>query len=256
MIKEDRLTTNDYWQSVYASKPSMKLPSTLKIPTRNLQELLRKHIEPDMQVLEIGFAPGKQLAYAGKVYGANVSGLDYSNKGIAIAKELFGVLGLDSDMRCEDVFDTTFKDDSFDVVYSVGLVEHFTDPRNIIRRHVDLVRPGGKAIILIPNYGGIYGRLQQYYDPENLSIHNLDMMTLDAFMRMAPAEISEQVSVSATGVLDPGLIHFQKKMPAPIGKIVHYSLTAFAMLQPVPIASLCPMLALVIIKKLKVNLEN
>jgi 2-polyprenyl-3-methyl-5-hydroxy-6-metoxy-1,4-benzoquinol methylase len=249
MFNDDRLTTNHYWESVYDKKPSMRLPSKLKIPTRNLQGVLSKYIKPNMKVLEIGFAPGKQLAFVGKVYGAEVSGLDYSENGIAIAKELFCTLNLDSDMRCEDVFNTTFEDNVFDVVYSVGLVEHFVDPKLIIQRHLELVKPGGKSILLIPNYGGIYGRLQNYYDPENLGIHNIDMMSLKSFQLLAPADISENVEVYATGVPDPGLIHFKKKMPGILSKSLHYSMTTIAMLQPIKIPPLCPLLAMIVTKK-------
>jgi hypothetical protein len=38
--------------------------------------------------------------------------------------------------------------------------------------YLGLLKPGGKALIIIPNYGVIYGRLQQYFDPENLALHN------------------------------------------------------------------------------------
>jgi SAM-dependent methyltransferase len=40
--------------------------------------------------------------------------------------------------------------DAFDLVYSVGLLEHFPDKRKILDAHIALTRPGGLVLIYVP----------------------------------------------------------------------------------------------------------
>lgn len=244
MANEGPMTTRQYWESVYAGQPRMRLPSLLVTSTRNLQRLLSTLVAPGMNVLEIGFAPGKSLAYVAKVLGARVSGLDFSTQGVRFAQSLFERLGIPGDLRCEDVFATTLSPGTFDVVYSVGLIEHFDDPRALVRRHVELLKPGGTTLILIPNYRDLYGRLQHYFDPENLTIHNLNIMTCDALKALAPADLLAEVETKRVGRIDPGLVSSHKKWPAGITTPLHLGLNALGILQPVDIPALCPWIAL------------
>jgi len=165
-------TTNQYWDKIYSFQPKSLMPLNLFAGSRNLLRLFKKHIKPGMEVLEIGCAPGNYLAYITKNLKANVSGVDYSIRGIALSHKLFDAFNIKGDLRCEDIFTTTFPFNSFDFVYSNGVIEHFDEPKDIIRRHIELLKPGGTALITVPNYRGIYGRLQRYFDYENLLIPN------------------------------------------------------------------------------------
>lgn len=49
-----------------------------------------------------------------------------------------------------DVFQAPFPGNSFDLVFSQGLIEHFKDPNPIFEAHVHLVRPGGWLVIRVP----------------------------------------------------------------------------------------------------------
>ena len=189
----DELTTRSHWDAAWAVPPRWRLPSPLSVSTRNMQRILRREVRRGMRVLELGCAPGKILAWTAADLGASVAGLDYSERGIAWSRTLFERLAIPADLRCEDVFQTTFTPGGFDLVYSFGLIEHFEDPRAIVRAHLALVRPGGKTVIAIPDYGGIYGRLQRRLDPANLAIHNLDIMSVDALCQLAPPELSGDV---------------------------------------------------------------
>src|SRR6266545_905585 len=244
MRETNELTSSDYWESVHAGQPRLRLPSRLVISTRNLQRILKSYIRPEMHVLEVGFAPGKQLAYVSKVLGAVVTGVDYSEHGVDYARRLFQALGIQADLRREDIFQSTLSRASFDFVYSVGLVEHFDDPSQIVRCHAELLRPGGKALILIPNYSGMYGRLQRYFDPENLLIHNIDIMTCEALSGLAPKDIIAGTRTFRTGRINPSLVSFHKKWPIPLAKSFSLMFTAVGHLQPIDIDILCPWLAL------------
>ena len=196
----------EHWDDTWASPPRMRLPLASTSSIRDKMSLLRSVVRPGMKFLEIGCAPGKMLSWVAAALGAEVSGLDYSGPGVRVARRLFRELGLAADIRNEDVFSTTFAAGSFDVVYSAGVIEHFEDPSEIVRIHAKLLKPGGVALITIPNLAGFYGR---WASKENLAIHNLDIMTPEALRRLAPRDLSESVEsfrdgrfTLAMGVID------------------------------------------------------
>lgn len=245
----DGLTTRSHWEAAWSAPPRWKLPSSLFVTTRNMQRLLRPAVRPGMRVLELGCAPGKILAWVAARLEARVAGLDYSERGIGWSRKLFEALGIPVDLRCEDVFNNTFDPASFDVVYSSGLIEHFEDPRAIVRMHVLLAKPGGKAIIAIPDYGGIYGRLQLWLDPANLALHNLQIMNTDALLRLAPAELTGTVRSYRAGRLSPWQLSFERRLPRPVGRVTSYMLNGVGLLQPADIGPLCPLLVLEVTRR-------
>jgi 2-polyprenyl-3-methyl-5-hydroxy-6-metoxy-1,4-benzoquinol methylase len=184
------------------------------------------------------------LAWVAASLGAQVSGLDYSDRGMATTKRLFTALQLSGDLRCQDLRDTTFTPGTFDFVYSVGVIEHFDDPRDVIGRHLMLVRPGGTALMTVPNYGGVYGRLQRYFDAKNLECHNLNMMTGGALAALVPKAVAATVRTYPAGRLSPWLISLGKRWPKRVALGVSYLANAAALLQPFEVAALCPMLVL------------
>src|SRR5262245_8347127 len=170
----------EHWNKAWSSPVRLRLPSRLNVGVLNLTRLLRKCVKPGDRYLEIGCAPGKLLAWVASVLKARASGIDYWEAGIAQCPQLFSAVGLLIDLHHENLFDTHLEPASFDVVASFGVIEHFDDPRPAIGKHLDLVAPGGKALITIPNYGGIYGLLQRWFDPDNLALHNLNIMSTPA----------------------------------------------------------------------------
>ena len=93
-------------------------------------------------------------------------GLDYSEPGIKMSRRLFSKLNLPgiSDMKH---FHHDIPEASFDLVYSLGVIEHFEDARSIVEKHLFLTKPGGRVVISIPNFGGVYGRLERYFCPSS-----------------------------------------------------------------------------------------
>ena len=54
---------------------------------------------------------------------------------------------------------------TYDVVYSLGLIEHFVDRVSIVERHVRLARPGGLLILGVPNFRGLTGWFLRTFAP-------------------------------------------------------------------------------------------
>lgn len=220
------------------------MPSPLNVSFRNAARILRREISPGMRVLEIGFAPGTLLAWVGKKLKAEVAGVDFSSNGLAAAKDLFDALSFSGDLRNESVFETSFADASFDVVYSLGVIEHFRDPRPIVRRHVELARPGGVVIITVPNYRGIYGRIQKALDAPNLELHNLDIMTPRTLEGLVPVDIGGEARVWRAGCVDPWILSLSRKLPQRSARLLAYFVNGVGILQGREIEALCPLLVL------------
>ncbi|HYN08255.1 MAG TPA: methyltransferase domain-containing protein [Vicinamibacterales bacterium] len=238
------LTTVGHWDKTWAGDIRLRLPSPWVVSTRNLQRLLRRHVRPGDRFLEIGCAPGKLLAWVAADLRAEVAGLDVSERGLTTASRLFDALHLKADLRREDLRQTTFQDSAFDVVLSVGLIEHFSDPRDVVRKHLELARPGGTVLMTVPNYRGIYGRLKEHFEPESLLQHNLDIMTCEALVGLVDKNDASAVTAYHAGRLSPWQTSWKKRWPAPVATSVSLVANTVALLQPVDVAALCPMLVL------------
>jgi 2-polyprenyl-3-methyl-5-hydroxy-6-metoxy-1,4-benzoquinol methylase len=182
-----------------------------------------------------------------KIMRVTVAGLDYSERGINSARKLFKSLEIEGDLRCEDIFCTTFSAGSFDFVYSLGVVEHFDDAALIVRQHMNLLRPGGMAVVVIPNYGGIYGKVQRRLDHENLLIHNLNIMSCQTMVQLAPRDLTRHVRAYVAGHISPWILNFDKKWPG-LSKVIFNIINVIGLFQPLDIKSFCPMIVLEIIR--------
>jgi 2-polyprenyl-3-methyl-5-hydroxy-6-metoxy-1,4-benzoquinol methylase len=236
------LTSVEQWDDVWSGEIRLRLPSRWMISTRNLQNLLRDRVRPGDRLLEIGCAPGKLLSWAAAELGAEVAGLDYSERGLSTARRLFAALQLTADFRCEDLRQATFARGTFDWVVSYGVIEHFDDPRDVVRAHVDLVKPGGTALMTVPNYRGVYGVLQRYFDVESLHSHNLDIMSCSALARLAPNDT--RVRTYMSGRFSPWQLSMGKRWPSTVALGVACLGNVFGLLQPFEIAALKPMFVL------------
>jgi 2-polyprenyl-3-methyl-5-hydroxy-6-metoxy-1,4-benzoquinol methylase len=230
----------EYWDDTWAHAPRMRLPRACTSSIRDKMSLLRSAVRSGMKYLEIGCAPGKMLSWVAAVLGAEVSGLDYSEPGVHVARKLFGELGLRADIRNEDVFATTFADASFDVVYSGGVIEHFEDPAPLVRLHARLLKPGGLAVITVPNLAGWYGRLAS---PETLAIHNLNIMTPEALRKLAPPDLAGRVESFRSGRFTLAMGAIDNKWGR-LSQLLRFGSDLAGLAQPFHIDALSPTLVL------------
>jgi len=241
-------TDKRYWDRMWDHPPRIRLPHGLFVEVRNIRRLLKRCIRPGMRVLEIGCAPGYMLTWVAQALQANVSGLDYSIRGIDHAKRLFAQLGVAGDLRCEDVFQSSFQEGTFDCVYSCGVIEHFDDPRQLVEIHIKLLKPGGKAMITIPNLAGIYGRIQHYFDPDILALHNLNIMNPPSMTGLAPAHLVQDVRSYPFG-RPSAMFNIDRKLPRWLVRGSGLLINLVGNLQPFQITGLCPLIVLEMTRK-------
>jgi len=103
---------------------------------------------PGEKVLEIGAGMGTDLAQFAQG-GANCTDLDLSAGHLAHAERNFELRGLTGRFRHGDGETLPFEDNEFDVVYSNGVIHHTPNSQSVIDEIYRVLRPGGKAIIMV-----------------------------------------------------------------------------------------------------------
>ena len=160
-----RLTDIAYWEESWWKE---KRPERLRLYRDvdfEVVRLLGRHLRRDaagasrFRVLEIGAAGSRVLPYLGQKLGCEAFGTDFSWSGCQLLRANLALQGMTGSVVCEDLFVSSLPAETFDLVYSSGLVEHFDDTRAVIAEHLRLVKPGGRLVIIVPNLQGIQGRI-------------------------------------------------------------------------------------------------
>ncbi|HWI20047.1 MAG TPA: methyltransferase domain-containing protein [Vicinamibacterales bacterium] len=99
-------------------------------------------------VLEIGGGVGTDLSQFAS-HGARVTDVDLSAGHLALAKENFERRGLTGRFVHHDAETLPFPDQSFDLVYSNGVLHHTPNTTAVVGEIRRVLRPGGSAIIMM-----------------------------------------------------------------------------------------------------------
>ena len=159
--------TDEYWDEITRKRYTVFFPYMYKISE------FREH--PGEKVLEIGVGVGTDLLQFAK-RGSLCTGIDLTETAIKTTKERFRRAKLEADLRTANAENLPFKDNSFDVVYSSGVIHHVPDMEKAVSEIHRVLKPGGKAILWF--YGKdwkyyfwfpFYGFLQGHFPKENLN---------------------------------------------------------------------------------------
>lgn len=112
---------------------------------------------PKGSLLEIGSGSGLFL-HTAAARGWTVTGLDVSQASADRARASYGVNVLHAELA-----DSHLPPDCFDVAYSHHVLEHALDPMSILRECKRVLKPGGLAVIHVPNETTLLERLANAY---------------------------------------------------------------------------------------------
>jgi ubiquinone/menaquinone biosynthesis C-methylase UbiE len=99
-------------------------------------------------VLEIGGGIGTDLAQFA-AHGARVTDVDLAAGHLRLTEENFRLRGLQGRFIHRDAESLPFPDESFDLVYSHGVLHHTPNTRAVVAEIRRVLRPGGRAIVML-----------------------------------------------------------------------------------------------------------
>lgn len=111
-----------------------------------------------LRVLEIGCGMGTDGAQFAKA-GADYTGVDLTEAAIELARKRFELSGLRGEFRVADAEQLDFPDESFDLVYSHGVLHHTPDISAAVREIHRVLKPGGRAIVMLYHRGSYNYRI-------------------------------------------------------------------------------------------------
>ena len=142
------------WHSIYLKQIEKNGQHEKYIKTkvnqkRKLVKLLIKH-SGDGKVIEAGCGTGIISAHLARK-GLNVLGVDMDSKVLGLAKDLEQKYYGDSCVKFkkQSIFELNYKENNFDLCYSVGVLEHFAD-EEIINSLSQQIKIAKKTVVVIP----------------------------------------------------------------------------------------------------------
>jgi SAM-dependent methyltransferase len=173
---ENLLTDRAFWVKYWESKDGI----AVNIPpdylfNKELAEVIKG--QEVKTAIELGGFPGYYAVFLRKYFGLDVTLLDYF-----IHQPVTDALLEKNDLKRDDIhiIETDLFNytpvQQYDLVLSCGLIEHFNDTADIIKRHIEFVKPGGTLFITLPNFRALNGWFQKSFDRENYDKHNISSM--------------------------------------------------------------------------------
>ena len=159
-MEDLKSSVRDYWQASPCGRDLYLQGTPSERENFLRQEEVRYTLEPyiktfadfasynQKQVLEIGVGLGAdhlQFARAGAV----LHGIDLTTQAIEYTGKRLEIFGLASVLAAGDAEHLAFPDNTFDLVYSWGVLHHSPDTPQAIREAYRVLKPGGHAKIMI-----------------------------------------------------------------------------------------------------------
>jgi ubiquinone/menaquinone biosynthesis C-methylase UbiE len=145
-------------ESTYTHWTRGEIENQIQLAFRNhwllFSELIaeEKRFNGGQKVLEVGCGRGSLSCYFSDA-GYDCTLVDLSEKVINIAKKIFKDNALRANFVVGDANSLNLPDDEFDIIYSIGLLEHFEDIEKPIKEQLRVLKKGGIWFgYIVPEY--------------------------------------------------------------------------------------------------------
>ncbi len=145
-------------ESLYTHWTRGEVKNQIQLAFRNhwllFSELMKseKAYNSGKRVLEIGCGRGSLSCYFSDA-GYDCTLVDLSENVIDIAQEIFEKHDLKANFLVDDANNLKIEDNSFDVIYSIGLLEHFEDIETPLKEQIRVLDSGGIWFgYIVPEY--------------------------------------------------------------------------------------------------------
>ncbi len=171
------LTDESYWTTLWdGQQHKVRHLRWAYVTNRQLAKLFHRALAnaEHPTLVELGCADSLWLPYLAQNYESTCYGVDFSQLGCQLAQRNLALAGAEGIIICDDVF--AFAKEhraTFDFVYSMGLIEHFSTPQAILQEMDSLLKPGGTMLTIIPNLRGMYTPIARVASPKLLATHKV-----------------------------------------------------------------------------------
>jgi 2-polyprenyl-3-methyl-5-hydroxy-6-metoxy-1,4-benzoquinol methylase len=211
------ITNKQFWNAFWEG---IKLPQRVDLNFQN-DAIIAKYIKAYVPkgnekktMLEIGCAPGKWLVFFYEALSYCVKGYEYVE--IAANKTIENLIMNQVPRTCFNVTIADFQKledpQMYNVVLSLGFVEHFNDFVHILEKQLAMVKENGYLIVGVPNFLGINAIIQRLIDPylkdKILPTHNSKAMVKKIHSRFARDHNLQVLFNDYIGGFEPSLFEF------------------------------------------------
>ncbi|MGA1865738.1 MAG: class I SAM-dependent methyltransferase, partial [bacterium] len=179
-LSDNNILNPNYWDQRRKSYITRKIdPKNYNLFGVPFVDRLKPYLKPDItkRVLEIGCVPCEYLCALAKEFKYQVYGIDFTTK-IHLAADFLKANGIKNFKLFNEDFLSWRTDERFDIILSLGFIEHFIDYESVIEKHIELLADSGYLVLGLPNfrYGQFFMRC--LIDKEHIRRHIMDCMNL------------------------------------------------------------------------------
>ncbi|MBP7688052.1 MAG: class I SAM-dependent methyltransferase [Thermoflexales bacterium] len=203
----DQLTDPGFWDNYWQNVSGWQNIDLRHSYDRAFDAAFRRWLTPDPQqkLLEIGCAPGRWLIYFHRQFGYQVSGCDSAPQAVDVTRANLQQAQVPGEVLLADLMDASLPVAAYDIVMSLGVIEHFADPWPAIEQHVRLIKPGGTLLLEMPNYTGLNAWWLKRGGLHLLDVHNTSIMRLSFLQDVAARFNLTPRFTGLIGGYEPGL---------------------------------------------------
>lgn len=152
------------------------LPDDRRLRDRRVMELFERYgdLSTGSRVLEVGCGCSPWLPYLARQKGCSVVGIDVERFAAELARANLAGAGARGEILCRDAFDLRQNQDlleKFNLVYSMGVIEHYQDAVERLAVLAKYLQDGGRILTMVPNLQGVNWLLQRLASRERLEMH-------------------------------------------------------------------------------------
>ena len=201
----------EVWESDWANKGNYSEVRGLWDAIDEIKfRYLREKISKNGFALEVGCGTARLLYFLAN-FGWQTVGFDFSPSALELARSRFVSKSLEIDLISGNAFNLPFRNRSFDLVSSTGLLEHFENPRSIVREMIRVLKPGGVFYSdIVPKKFSLLRSLDRF---QINPLNNQKIIFERSFTRVEIIEMFEGLEIRDLCVVPAGIFLPRKFFP-------------------------------------------